>query len=328
MRSNLNYWFRIFACCIFLLSLVGVLRSQQIAQQTQYFNNLYSINPAFGGIDRSLSITTHYRSQWDGIQENPTFFYLGATIPMYIWKGAVGMEMFQYSHGIFKQSKLAFSYNYVSVTSLGLLSIGAKLGMHRLLIDGNLIRTPEGIYQSGGIVHNDPSLGTSKYSSIAPFVDFGLYFDNNEVRSGISLRQTPEFSAQPGNSIFDQNLEAVLFSVYRMQINDKFFFKPSALVKYDFANIQTDINFNFEMNGNIFGGIGLRGYQSNSLDAVNITGGLKLSDNYFVSYSYDIGLSELKYVNEGSHELIFNYNLNKPIATGIVPRAIHNPRDL
>ena len=84
----------------------------------------------------------------------------------------------------------------------------------------------------------------------------------------------------------------------------------------------------FNINGNVFGGVGLRGYNSSSLDAMSITAGLSLGRHYRLSYSYDIGLSELKRVNEGSHEILLNYNLKKMIGLGNTPKVEYNPRNL
>ena len=66
-----------------------------------------------------------------------------------------------------------------------------------------------------------------------------------------------------------------------------------------------------KINGNVFGGIGVRGYNSTSLDAIIISGGVNFKKNYTLTYSFGTGISELKRVNEGSHEVSLNYNLQK-----------------
>ena len=98
--------------------------------------------------------------------------------------------------------------------------------------------------------------------------------------------------------------------------------------KSDFIEIQTDISSVFQINGNIFGGISLRGYNSTSIDAMAFIIGIQLDKHYTLSYSYDLGLSGLRRAHEGTHEILLNYNLRKMIGTGQPPKIIYNPRYL
>jgi hypothetical protein len=81
-------------------------------------------------------------------------------------------------------------------------------------------------------------------------------------------------------------------------------------------------------NENIFIGASLRGYHSESLDAVALIGGFKLSEKITIGYSYDLTLSSLKTASNGSHEILLNYNLGKAIGKGRPPKIIYNPRSL
>ena len=74
---------------------------------------------------------------------------------------------------------------------------------------------------------------------------------------------------------------------------------------------QTDVSAIFRYNENIFFGGGLRGYNTNSLDAVSMIAGFKLSENVTLGYGYDFTLSNINLVSNGSHEIQINYNLNK-----------------
>ena len=59
-----------------------------------------------------------------------------------------------------------------------------------------------------------------------------------------------------------------------------------------------------------------------------VIGGFKLSENISFVYAYDLSLSKLKNFNNGSHEVMIRYNLNKPIGKGVPPPIIYNPRSL
>jgi type IX secretion system PorP/SprF family membrane protein len=254
--------------------------------------------------------------------------YIGAHIPMYIWKGAIGIEAYNESFGIFKNNYFTSSYNYVLVNNLGLFSLGGRVGLHSLSIDGSIIKTPEGIYTTGGSNHNDPTLENGVTSGISPFFEAGVYFDNKFVKGGIAVSQFPSTNINASNAIYRNSTHARLFFQYNYHFDNSLIIKPSISVRSDFIFVQTDVNILAEINGNIFGAVGVRGYESRSLDAISVMAGTNLNKNYRISYQFDINISELKRVNEGTHELILNYNLNKPIATGLPPKAIYNPRDL
>src|SRR5690606_16691284 len=107
-------------------------------------------------------------------------------------------------------------------------------------------------------------------------------------------------------------------------INRELMIMPTLNVKTDLNFVQTDVGALARWRGNIYGGLSLRGYSSNSLDAVVILLGHKLSEKFALYYSYDAGLSALKYVSNGSHEIIFKYNVPTSLGTGLPPKVIYN----
>jgi hypothetical protein len=78
----------------------------------------------------------------------------------------------------------------------------------------------------------------------------------------------------------------------------------------------------------VTGGLSVRGYSQNTLDALVIFGGLKLSDHLTIAYAYDLTLSALNQASSGTHEVMLKYNLNRIIGAGLPPRVIYNPRFL
>jgi len=105
-------------------------------------------------------------------------------------------------------------------------------------------------------------------------------------------------------------------------------FHPSVFVKSDVLETQVDFSALFSYDDNISLGASFRGYSENTADAVAIIGGLKLSDNIRLFYSYDLTLSDINTVSTGSHEIMINYNLNKDFGKGVPPPIIYNPRNL
>ncbi len=301
--------------------------SQQRTLSSQYMYNIYEHNPAYAGLDRSLSVTAMYRSQWTGLLGSPTTAYVNAHLPWYIWKGALGVELYSDRLGPQLNSSFSMSYNYVQGYALGLFSIGARAGLFQSRIDGSIIRTPQGDYESV-INHNDPRLSNTVERGLGMTYEIGVFTTSTTWDAGLTVSRLPSTSITVGPSEVALAPHALAFFQYKYRWSDDLMIKPSVLVRADQTSVQTDIALMTEMSGSVFGGIGLRGYDSSSFDALVFTAGLTINDNYRLIYSFDTGLSNIKRVNQGTHELTLNYNLRKVIGAGLNPPVIYNPRNL
>lgn len=312
---------------ITILWMGTVAISQQQNQYTQFALNKYVFNPAYAGLDFSVSANLMYRNQWQGISANPRDISLNVHIPFYLWSGAIGGMVERQSYGVLSMTSLAGSYNYVLGTQYGLLSFGARLGVTQLTVDGGSIITPEGDY-SGIFSHNDPILLESIDRGLGARWEVGGYFYNKQLEAGLSISHLPQSSIGLDRANFSSATHATGYFQYDFQLNENVNLMQSILLKSDFVKTQTDISSIFKINGNIFGGISLRGYNSTSLDAMAIIAGTKIGEHYTLSYSYDVGLSALRAAHEGTHEILLNYNLRKMIGSGELPKVTYNPRYL
>lgn len=316
----------IYTVCLLWLSLNAI--SQQGFQYSQYMLDKYQFNPAYAGLELSLHINAALRSQWNGIGSNPQSQYINAHMPFYIWNGAVGMSLSNEQSGLIKNTHITGSYNYVIKNEFGLFSFGGALGIVQKSIDGSRIITPEGDYLDNTINHNDLTIDIDNYNGIAPTWNLGFYYGGETFDIGISIANLPEPTLSTGFSKFGISTLSTLYAEYRYNYSQNLEITPSLLVKTDFVEYQSDFSVMGKYNGNIFGSIGLRGYNSNSIDALIFMVGTKINPKYSISYSFDTGLSAIKYTNEGTHELRMTYNLNKVISTGLPPKIIYNPRYL
>ncbi len=314
----------------FILSFVlfcSASYGQQQNQYTQFALNKYVFNPAYAGLDFSVSANLMYRNQWDGLDGRPTDLNLNVHLPFYLWSGAIGASVDRQSFGVLSQTSLSGSYNYVASLQYGLLSFGGRLGISQLSIDGSRIVTPEGEY-SGSFTHNDPILLENTDLGIGIKWDAGVYFYNKKVETGVAISHLPQNSISLERTSYTQATHLNAFFQYNFKILENIDLLQSILLKSDFNQIQSDVSSIIKINGNIFGGINVRGYNSRSLDAMAIIAGMKLGDHYTLSYSYDIGVSGLRRAHEGTHEILLNYNLRKILGSGELPKIIYNPRYL
>lgn len=300
---------------------------QQSTQYSLFMLDKYQYNPAFAGLDFSISANLHYRNQWDDLAGNPQDISINVHSPMYAWRGAVGGLIEHRTFGVFTETHVAGSYNYVTDIGEGLWSLGARVGVSRMAISGASILTPDGDYNSG-INHNDPLLPTNTLASFAPRWDIGTYYYTKTYQVGAAIASLPSSIVSVGDADLTHATHLNLYGQYDISFLEEYRLMTAILLKTDFAEVQTDVSIMLRNSGNIFGGITLRGYNSNSLDAVGFLFGIALDEHYTLSYSYDLGVSGLRRAHEGSHEILLNYNLRRAVGGRKLPKIIYNPRYL
>lgn len=302
------------------------LQSQSYPQNSLYLIDLYSINPAYAGLDRSLSANFNYRDQWSGFEANPQQLYVNAHLPVYLLDGGAGVSLRSDQLGALRFNTINFSYNRIINTEFGIISGGLSLGLRNTSLDGSTLITPEGIYLGTTFDHQDQFLSTDVATTTRLQTGLGIFLGSRRFDFGISVDNIFFKGDEIGNITTSNHDVVKVFARAPVVINDLILY-PSLLLKTNFDQLQTDISC-LVKSGNIFGGMSLRGYGRNSIDSAVLIGGIRVNDNYTISYSYDIGLSNIRIVSQGVHEVNINYNLNKLIGLGLPPEIIYNPRNL
>jgi type IX secretion system PorP/SprF family membrane protein len=292
-----------------------------------YMLHKYSENCAYAGIERSANIVSSYRDQFSTLIGNPKTFWISAEMPFYIWQGGVGLSFQNSKAGLIDLSHLRVSYNRVFGTPYGFFSLGSRIGLQFLNIDGSKIITPDGSYEAT-IIHNDPYLDAIPVNGIAPSWELSTYFYNYRWEGGCSVFQFPRHEANVGLGKFRFSPHLSAMATYHWQLTDEWKISPSILIKGQGSIWQTDISSLVHWRDQTFGGVGFRGYNSTSVDALTIIFGSMINGNTKISYSYDFGLSTLGLVHQGSHEFMVSYNFQTAVGIGLPPKIIHNPRHL
>ena len=323
-----------FTPLIFCLLFSTSCFAQQGIQYSMYMLNKYSYNPAYAGLDNSLSVTTVLRKQWAGLPGSPTTQQVNMHLPLYIAGGGLGLKMENDMIGLHRQTSATISYAYhMPIGKTSLLSLSAGGGIVQRALDGSGIITPTGIYgpDPGPINHNDNFLPIGTASAMAPTALAGIYFYSESLEVGIAADNLLESTfnyLETGNEDYRLKRNYYFLLAYNLNLAQRFVLSPSVFVKSDISQTQIDFSMLVHYNDNIFGGASFRGYNSNSIDAVVFVAGSKLSEKLTLAYSYDMTLSTLSSSSSGSHELMLNYNLNKTIGAGVPQKIIYNPRFL
>lgn len=321
---------------IFLLFLtVGLFwqttYGQQPAQYSLYFMNKLNWNPAYAGLDHSLSITGAYRKQWVDLAGSPTTQNINMHMPLYLLGGGIGINVENDEIGAERIATATLSYNYQMQVGSGILSMGLAGGLVQRTLNGDELRTATGNYDPndpGIIDHNDDILPLGTETGSVSTFHAGVYYQSEKVEGGFSVKNITEPTAAVGNLNLDLARNYFFLLGFNFDVGRTLTFHPSLMARSDFVETQVDFSAIVKYNDNIFGGASFRGYSSNSIDAAAIILGFNLSQNITLAYAYDLTLSELSSVSNGSHEVMINYNLNKRIGAGRPPRIIYNPRAL
>ena len=320
---------------IFFLSFIALsLWGQQPAQYSLYMLNKFNWNPAYAGLDNSLSMTGVYRDQWTGLDGlpgggSPQSANLSIHAPVYFLGGGMGLNVENDAFGPEKWTSATLAYNYqLNLNSGNVLSLGFSGGVIQREIDGAKLRTPEGNYLDNVFDHNDPILPIGLETAVVPTFNAGVYYQSEAFEAGLSVRHLTEASAEFSTLRLSLVRNYFLMLGGNFEVGRSFSVHPSILVQSDVTQTQVDFSTLIRYNENVFAGASLRGYNPNSLDAVAIIFGFKLSEKLTLGYAYDLTLSNLNTVSNGSHEIALNYNLNTIIGKGRPPKIIYNPRSL
>lgn len=305
--------------------MITTLSSQQAPQYTQFMLNRYQFNPAYGGLDRSLSITAGLRTQWTQFEGAPSTQFINVHLPLYALDGSVGLALENDRLGPLNRVNISGSYNYVFESIVGLLSFGGRIGVNQVEIDGSVLRTPMGSVIDNVVDLNDPILLTNNLRGVSPWWGIGLYLVNDYGEFGLSLDNPPSNGFEAGSSQFNASELLTIYAKTDIPVGDLFTVAPNILIRSDFTQTQVDVGA-LVYYESVFGGLTVRGFTANSRDAINFIGGAQLNDNIRLSYSFDFNISGLSTFHDGTHEFIVNYNLNKKIKTGEYPSIIYNPR--
>ena len=302
------------------------LYAQQSAQYTLHMLSPYYWNPGAAAIDQDLSITASIRQQWGGLPGAPMSQFALLQVPLPQFRAAFGVKFENDELGAQRNSNLMLSYNYQMELGEAVLGLGVSGGFIQYGLDGSQLRAPDGTYQDILINHNDAILSAGAMSGMSPAFDVGAYYQSEKWNFGLAVRNVSAASIRL--SEFDLNTTRSIFfnTQTSFPLGTSLLFQPSVIVRTDLTQIQTDLGLLIRYNDNIFGGASFRGYNSNSIDALGLIAGAKLNEKLSVAYAYDLILSPLREVSNGSHELRVHYRIQQGIGKGRKPKIIYNPR--
>jgi type IX secretion system PorP/SprF family membrane protein len=287
-----------FVVCMVAISFAA--KAQHSIVYSQYLFNGLLINPAYAGSHVQLSASLTYRNQWVNFAGAPVTGTLGAHTSLLKGKIGVGMLATVDKIGSYTNTGLFGSYAYMirDPVRKGVFSMGVSAGFNNYNADFSKLnlRNGQDITFAGFMSELKPNFGG------------GLFYYNPKLFAGISVPTILTHS-----ELFNGPLEQLqiprfyyLYGGVKIPLDPrtkKIILTPSLLFRVqDGTPLSTDFNLSVAFEELISLGTSYRSGDG-AISYINF----KLSEKFYVGYSYDWTVSDIRMYSQGTHEIMINY---------------------
>lgn len=288
---------------LFTMILIGISQAwgQQQAQNSLYYFNPLTYNPAYAGSRDALSITALHRIQWTGIDGAPQTTFLNVHSPIGDSQLSLGGDLSYDAIGITKATSayLDVSY-YVQLNDKGdRISFGLKGGIN--LFDAPLTELRSSA--SG----TDPRQYDIENKLRGNF-GAGIYYYGENHFVGISSLSVLESTILDNDDInaLEQVRHFYLMGGYIFDIDSSLKLRPTGLIKaVKGAPVEYDADLGALLYDKLWLGVGYRHDESiRGYILANIT------PQFRIGYNYDYIFNDLTKYTGGTHEFMISYDFN------------------
>ncbi len=277
------------------------LLGQQLPQYSQYMFNDFVINPAIAGTHDYYQIRTNHRFQWVGMDDPPLTNSIAFYGPHTNMDMGFGGYIYTDVTGPTSRTGVTGSYAYnIALTPDMRLSMGLSFSMLQYKIDGTQL-APRDV--------SDPTFQKVVSTTYVPDAGIGAYLYADDFYAGFSVSQLLNNKLkiwEEKTGLNKLKSHFYLTGGYRFQIAPDWLIEPAAIVKATAPKeIRFEISGKVEWQEMVWGGIGYRFHE-----AISIMVGYNYDDKFYFGYAYDIGITDLRKYNLGTHELMIGYRFN------------------
>lgn len=287
------------ALLFILFSIKGT--AQQDPGYTQYMYNPMSVNSAYAGSTGVLEAVLIHRSQWVGIDGAPSTQAFAVHTPLANERVGLGFSAVNDNLGPSNEIYLDGNFSYTLPLSYDTrLAFGVKAGARVLNVDWSKGRFYDG---------TDVLLNSNIDNKITPSIGAGFYLYSNNWYVGGSVPSfiKGDYYDDVQQSVNIERLHYYVMAGYVFNFSDNLKFKPAILARgVNGAPISVDASANFLIQEKFTLGAGYRWD-----DSMSVLAGFQISKDLFVGYSYDYTTTDLNKYNDGSHEIVLRFQLNK-----------------
>ncbi len=230
--------------------------AQQDPIYASYMLNPLAINPAYAGSNNMLNASLQYRTQWAGLDSNPTTVNLSAHMSAFRNKVGAGFMVVQDHLGDTKNTEFQGVFSYKIQLNNASLSFGMQTGFIRYETDPGKLTILD---------PNDPAfeeLTETKFNT-----GVGLILKSDNYMLGISVpRLLPATVSQGGQDIELYGKTFYGFGSYAWLFSESIRFKPSVLVRGTQGSpLSYDVNASLTFKEKLTGGVFTRNFNTYGL---------------------------------------------------------------
>jgi type IX secretion system PorP/SprF family membrane protein len=255
-------------------------------------------------MNEALCITSAYRTQWVSFPGAPKTFLLTADMPVEDLSGGIGLTIMKDKLGNFNftHARAAYSLHRNMYRGIGKVGLGVELGMLQSSIDNNWL-APDGSHGEYDDAIPETFIKKSTY-------DFGLgvYYRTNLLHVGFSAAHVPGENERLVATQLKYKVARHYYvsAGYKFDLSPRMALRPSLFVKSDAAVTIFDVQCDLLYDNFIWGGLTYR-LQDAVSPVMGIVMDVSKTSVLKIGYSYDMGISELKYHHNNTHEIVINY---------------------
>lgn len=277
--------------------------AQQDAMYTQYMENLITVNPAYAGSKDLLSMMVVSRNQWVTLPDAPVSRTFSIHSPIRETNTGLGLSFIYDRIGPIKQTGVYADYSYrLFFSNRRTLSFGLKAGVNFYEAGLSSLETND---------PDDPVFAQDINRNFLPNLGVGAFYYTDKYYFGLSVPKLIENDINK-NGVSTQNISKERMHVFFMtgyvfDVNRIVKFKPSILTKY-----VRNTPVSFDMNGTFLfydrlwlGAMYRLGDSFGGLFKLQVTNQIK------IGYSYDLPINRLGAYNNGTHEIMISYEVNR-----------------
>lgn len=298
----------LFVSLSFMISLSSY--SQLSSQVNQYMVYQPLVNFASVSSYESVNAAMFYRNQWTGFEGAPITYGLAFAVPIPkknnigITNSTVGIAALRNEIGIHQNDELSINYAYrLQVNRKSFLSFSLSPTI-RFLSDNYGMTTQS--------ENNDPIINKTIVNKTAPNFKFGSYYFRNRFYLGIATSNLLYNNVYNNNTSYavetgfnPKKINYFLHSGYQFELNNKSDLITSGLLRIaEGASLHYDLNLMWSYENKFGIGVSYR-----STKEIVVIANFKLYKQFKLSYAYQHSLSEIAAYENGSHEVLFIYEL-------------------
>ncbi len=285
---------------ILILSALS-MTAQQLPFSSQYYANMFVINPAYTGTGDNTNAFITHRSQWTGTVGAPQTSYVTLDGPVDAKKIGLGLKLYSDVTDITSRMGAFVNYSYrLKVNEDNNILFGLAVGVLNNRIDFSkaIVRDTD-----------DPYLLTKPQSKTVFSSDFGLVYNWTKLEVGFCIPQLL------GNKIRYKTIDGdksyfYLSRYYLASVKYTFdVIKEKEITAYPLITLRCakGAPVQFDINGVVdWKKIGWFGITFHSNYALALSAGVRYK-NLSVGYAYDIGVNKVKSYMGSSSEFLLSY---------------------